>query len=403
MLLKYKRRKTEISVVQPWSYACPSVFRVIVQFLSWFLVVPALCVLVRFSAFSISGAEDKCLGNQLWEKQEGFGVRCIDNTAKHRAHQIVLIRNVFDCYWKKYFASSDPHHGIQFIPSDILSGKSFGILSGSLFDILSGILSGICSGILSGIPSGMSCDIRAGILSGRSSDILSGILSGRSSDILPGMSIWHSICHIFRHSIAHLLTFYLAYLVTFELAFYLADLLTFYLADLLTFYLACLSGILSVISSDILSHIFWHSIWHILWHSSWHSIWQIFWHSVWHIYLAFHLACLLTFYLAYLLTFDLAFSLAFYMALFLAVEVRLWSGEAHGAQNLAGWGPAMLRISRLEVRRGPLRSRAGRGGPARPTAIESWQLRTGEAHCNQELTDEVRRGGGGGGRAGHLT
>ena len=50
---------------------------------------------------------------------------------------------------KKYFASRDPHLGLQFIPSDILSGMSSGILSGILFDILSGILSGISSGILS--------------------------------------------------------------------------------------------------------------------------------------------------------------------------------------------------------------------------------------------------------------
>ena len=70
---------------------------------------------------------------------------------------------------KKYFASSDPRHGIQFIPSDIVSGKSSGILSGILFDILSGILSGISSGILSVI----------------------------SSDILSGKSIWHSVIHIF--------------------------------------------------------------------------------------------------------------------------------------------------------------------------------------------------------------
>ena len=65
-------------------------------------------------------------------------------------------------YWdatqkkKRYFASSDPHRGIQFIPSDILSGKSSGILFGILFEILSDIsiwhiyltyLSGILSGI----------------------------------------------------------------------------------------------------------------------------------------------------------------------------------------------------------------------------------------------------------------
>ena len=49
---------------------------------------------------------------------------------------------------QKYFASSDPHHGIQFIPSDILSDKS--------------------------------------------------------SDILSGISIWHSIWHVFWHSIWHI-------------------------------------------------------------------------------------------------------------------------------------------------------------------------------------------------------
>ena len=104
-----------------------------------------------------------------------------------------------------YFASSDPHHGIQFIPSGILSGKSSGILFGILFQILSGISSGILSVI--------------------------------SSDILSGISIWQ---------------IYLAYLLTFYLAFYLSYLLTFYLAYL------------SVISSDILSGIsIWHSIWHV--------------------------------------------------------------------------------------------------------------------------------------------
>ena len=83
-------------------------------------------------------------------------------------------------YSRNYFASSDPHHGIQFIPSDILSGKSSGILFGISSDILSGI--SIWHSLwhvyltfylanLSGIPSGMSSDI----------------LYGRSS----GHSIWH--------------------------------------------------------------------------------------------------------------------------------------------------------------------------------------------------------------------
>ena len=52
---------------------------------------------------------------------------------------------------------------------------------------------------------------------------------------------------------------------------------------------------------------------------------------------------------------------------------------------------------RHEVRSGEAHcDQYGRGGPARPTAIESWQLRSGEAHSNQELADEVRRGRGGG-------
>ena len=74
--------------------------------------------------------------------------------------------------YKNFFASSDPRHGIQFIPSDILSGKSSGILFGILFETLSGISSGILSVI--------------------------------SSDILSGISTWHSIWHIFRYSIWHI-------------------------------------------------------------------------------------------------------------------------------------------------------------------------------------------------------
>ena len=164
---------------------------------------------------------------------------------------------------KNYFASSDPHHGIQFIPSDILSGKPSGILSG--------ILSGISSGILHVISS----DIRPGI----SSDILSGI----SSDILSG------------------------------------------------------------ISSDILSHILSGILFGIR-----HSIWLCSWRGPRR-----------------------------------AESRRLRSGEA-----------TLLRISPVEVRRGPHAARPLAGwGPARPTAIKSWQRRSGEGHSDRELAEEVRRGG----------
>ena len=276
-------------------------------------------------------------------------------------------------------------------------------------------------------------------LSGKSSDILSGI----SSDIL-SVIFWHSIWHVFWYSVWHIyLAFYLADLLT----FYLADLLTFYLSYLLTFYLAYLSGKSVCISSDILSGIsIWHSIWHIyLAYLSgissdilsgifiWHSIWHIYlanlfgissdilsgisiWHSIWHIFLAY----LLTFYLSYLLTLSgivsgILFGIlyGFVSGRWGPVEVRrgprraesgrLKSGEAHSAPKLAGWSPARptaLRLSPVEVWRGPQRSRASSWGPARPTAIKCWQKRSSDDHCDQALADEVRRGRGGRGGEG---
>ena len=187
-----------------------------------------------------------------------------------------------------------------------------------------------------------------------------------------------------------------------------------------------------------ISHIFWHSICHVFWHSIWHIVWHsichILWHSTWHIYLAFHLACLLTFYLAYLrtvylaylLTFYLEYLLTFYLAYLLTLYLApiwqifwhsIWHTLWHSIRLCfwplrSGWGPARptaRRISPVKVRRGPQcseprRLRSGEAhsahsaqtlagwGLARPTAIKSWQMRSGEAHCDQELADEVRRG-----------
>ena len=59
----------------------------------------------------------------------------------------------------------------------------------------------------------------------------------------------------------------------------------------------------------------------------------------------------------------------------------------------------MLRISPGEVRQGAqrsdsrlLRSRAGSGGPARPTAIKSWQMRSGKEE-EEEGRKRRRRAG----------
>ena len=73
---------------------------------------------------------------------------------------------------------------------------------------------------------------------------------------------------------------------------------------------------------------------------------------------------------------------------------RLKSGEAHSAQTLAGWSPARsTAIARWQLGPGKAhRSRAGTGGPARPTVLQSWQRRSSQGHCDQELAEVVRRG-----------
>ena len=59
---------------------------------------------------------------------------------------------------------------------------------------------------------------------------------------------------------------------------------------------------------------------------------------------------------------------------------RLKPGEAHCDQELAD-----------DVRRGPLRSRAGRWGPAKPTAIEGWQMRSREEKEKEEKEEKKEK------------
>ena len=84
------------------------------------------------------------------------------------------------------------------------------------------------------------------------------------------------------------------------------------------------------------------------------------------------------------------------MAFFLAAEVRLRSGEAHGAQNLAGGGPARPTVLRISRPARPARLRSGEAHSAQTLAgpVEVWRgslrsdsrrLRSGEAHCDREL------------------
>ena len=151
------------------------------------------------------------------------------------------------------------------------------------------------------------------------------------SDI-PFGSVYMS--YLFWHSIWQYLTFFLAYT------------LTFYLASILTYFW------------HIFWHSFWQSIWHLFWHSIWylfrHSFWHMFWHPLWHSFWHMNLAYLLTFFLAFYL-------------------VYLW------------------RFFVVEVRRGPLRSRACCSGPARTAAIKNLQLRSGADHFDPEAAVRVRR------------
>ena len=59
------------------------------------------------------------------------------------------------------------------------------------------------------------------------------------------------------------------------------------------------------------------------------------------------------------------------------------SGEAYCDQELAE-----------EARRGPLRSRAGSGGPARPTAIKSWQRRRRRSRASDIESNNPHLAGG---------
>ena len=311
-----------------------------------------------------------------------------------------------------YFASSDPHHGIQFIPSDILSGISSDILSGrsiwhSIWQIylafhlacpLTFYLAYLLTFYLAYLLTFYLAELLTFYLAFYQEYLLTFYLAylltlylafyqeylltfylaylltfylvfylADISGILSGRYIWHSIWQIYlAFHLACLLTFYLAYL----LRVYLADLLTFYLAYLLTFYLADISGIPSGMSSV-------HSIWHIFWQSIWHSIWQIFWHSIWHIF--WHSVCHIFWHSIWHI---------FWHSLWHSIWICFWPLRS-------GWSPARptaLRLSPVEVRQGSLRSRAGSGGPSKPAAVKSWQMRSGEAHCDQELADEVRRG-----------
>ena len=293
----------------------------------------------------------------------------------HIVPRLVCIFQETNC-----FASSDPHHGIQVIPSDILSGKSSGILSvwHSIWHIFWHSIwhifwHSVCRIFWHSI----------------------------------WHIFWHSICNIFRHSIWHI--FWHSILHSISQAFW-----------------------------HSIWHIFWHSIcnifWHSIWYIFWHSIWHIFWHSIWLCFWPLRSG-----WGPARPTPRRISPVEVRRGAQCSDSHRLRSGEAHSAPTLTGWSPArrtVLRLSPVEVRRGaqcsdsrrlrsseahcdrelairagrwgparttdqelaveiwrgPLRSRAGRWGPARPTAIKSWQMRSGEDHCDQELAVEIRRG-----------
>ena len=114
--------------------------------------------------------------------------------------------------------------------------------------------------------------------------------------------------------------------------------LTFYLTFFLAYTLIYLSFYLASILTYFLAYILTFFL---------ASIWNLSWHSIRHSFQAFILA----FFLASVLTFSLTFFLVFYLTFSLSV----------------GWGLAV------------------------PTAIWSWRLRSGSAHCHLALAVAVRQ------------
>ena len=107
----------------------------------------------------------------------------------------------------------------------------------------------------------------------------------------------------------------------------------------------------------------------------------------------------LTFCLANLLAFYLAFYLTFYLAHLSGILSVISSGILSGISSdilsgiLSGISSGILSGKSFDILSGISSDiLSGRGGPARPTAIERWQRRSGEAHCDQELAEEVLRG-----------
>ena len=96
----------------------------------------------------------------------------------------------------------------------------------------------------------------------------------------------------------------------------------------------------------------------------------------------------------------------------IATSPRLRSSGAPWALRVPGWGPAAptalrtwrLRSSRahsdrkpaVEVQRCPLRSEPGGWGPAVPTQIGSLQLRSSSAHCARKLAKRLAKSWQGG-------
>ena len=259
-------------------------------------------------------------------------------------------------------------------------------LSGVYSDRFSGILSGIYSDILSGKNSGILSDILPTFFLAfyLSSDCFSGILSGTSSDVLSGILIWHILERFFWHSIRHIF-WHSFWQKLWHPIWHSSDILSGILSGISS---DCFSGILSGTSSDILSgiliwhkfwpffwhsiwHIFWHSFWHILWHpiwhSFWHSIWHIFWHSICHSFQAF----ILGFYLEPILTVYLAF---------------FWHSVWHSLwQSLRDVAPAPGPLHSLLSSQRGTRS----WGPAVPTEIWSWQLKTERRNEKKEKEEQV--------------
>ena len=279
----------------------------------------------------------------IWDMKDGMNClfcwrwpRLVDDEGKtwwkfsKNGHDVCALLSLV---YTNYFVSSDPHHGIQFIPSDILSG----------------------------------------------------------------ISIWHSIWHVFWHFIWHIFwhsTWHIFWHSIWHI-FWHSIWHIFWHSRHIFWHSVCHIFWHSVchIFRHSVCHIFWYSICHIFWHSIWHSIWRIFWHSIWHIFR--HSVCHIFWHSIWHIFWHSIWRIfwdSIWHSIWRSIWQSIWHICWHSLRRLRSGREHLAWILAVEVRQGTL-GVDGRGwGPAGNTWRGFSRLRSGREHWAWMVAVEVRQG-----------